>query len=103
MPAHSHYIEAYADDDEVAELLARDKREEVAIPPPLSQWNPLVAELATLNDRIATLIRLQASGDVQIPPRQRPVTEIDRARERRKWTDHQRLVGRLLPNRHNDD
>lgn len=101
LPVGSFYVEAQADDDEVARLLVNRPQEERVVPPRLSEWGPVREELVIVADRLGELIALFVSanggGKVKLHPRPRPVTALDRARVDQRLAKHQALVERLIP------
>lgn len=104
LPRHSAYIEAITDDELIAERLALE-------PPPtdtsprrrMSEYNAEVEMLSLLADRIAELIgTVAASRGIRprkIPPAPRPVTAMERVRQRRRHATHRYLVSKLLPHK----
>lgn len=102
LPAASHYAEAQANDEELARAYLEHLGDDGPLPeqPRVSEWDPLRAELANLTDRVGELIAITVvahGGDkVNVRPRPRPVTAVDRIREQVRVERHQRLVSRLL-------
>lgn len=98
LPAASHFGEAYANDEEVAALVA-DAPDAPAWKPRLSDWTPELDELTRISDGIGQLsaLYLQSHGQsVRIPTRPRPVTAFDRARAATDEARHRSLVKRLI-------
>lgn len=85
LPSWSAFIEASAQDDEVAEMYA-DRGEAVAQPPRLTEWTPERAELVKVVEAVQSLTSLVSTalgGSAQPPqPQPRPVTAADRLAER---------------------
>lgn len=67
----------------------------------MSEWSEEVAALAAMVDRLGVLIRalvsLNGGKPPDLDPYPRPVTAVDRLRERRGRERHLRLLGELLP------
>lgn len=69
--------------------------------PSVADWDPVVDALNTAVDRlgdVASVIAASHGGKLTIPPRPRPETAIDRARQRRIEQQRHALTKRLLPN-----
>lgn len=64
----------------------------------LSEFDPIREELMILADRIGTLINIKF-GKQQIRPRPRPITAIERAKERRRRERHEFIVAKVLPHK----
>lgn len=98
LPRDSAYMEAIANDDAIADRIV-----EMDAPAPtgprLSDWSPEVEALYSLVDRVTELIHLTASAHGAKPSKPkyapRPVTALDRARQRRKQRRHRELVARV--------
>lgn len=85
LPAASHYWEAVAGDEEIAEARAgRAGRPKGRSGPKLSEFNPVVSELAVISDRIGSVLSVLTRGEAKIEPRPRPVTALERVEERRR-------------------
>jgi len=99
LPQHSFFAEAVSLDDE----LAASMLDTPGAPPDerMSHWTPELAVLAAMFDRLGTVVAAvigSAGGKPpDIAPYPRPVTAGQRARERSRRDDHDRLVMRLLP------
>ena len=66
LPAASHYWEAVAGDEEIAEARAGAKQEARGRPvPKLSDFNPVVAELAVVSDLLGSVLSVLTLGPVQ--------------------------------------
>jgi hypothetical protein len=101
LPRTSRYVEALSEDDELAAQVAQRPTE---LGPPrrlMSEWSADVELLSTLCDLTGQLIQVTvARGGGQarpIRPMPRPVTALQRARDRQRQQKHQSLVSRLLP------
>lgn len=72
----------------------------------VSEYSPVVEMLSLLADRISELIGVvSASRGIRprrIPSAPRPVTALDRLRERRRRTTHRRLVSKMLPHKNHE-
>lgn len=85
LPAASHYWEAVAGDEELAEARAGVKREPRGRPAPkLSDFNPVVAELAVVSDLLGSVLSVLTRGQFKPEPRPRPVTALERVEERQR-------------------
>jgi hypothetical protein len=99
LPVYSRFAEAQADDDELAEQLARQPADAASVPS-LRDWHPIRAELTHQSDQLSNLIALLAKrwgGTARFEPRPRPRTALDRAREKQRRASHEQLVKRLIP------
>jgi hypothetical protein len=98
LPMNCFFIEAIAQDDELAASMPEVTREHEER---ISQWSPELVALAALVDRLGTLISvgIAAAGGKppDIPSYPRPVTAFQRAAERTTRETHERFVERLLP------
>ncbi len=103
LPRDSAYMEAVADDEEVAEqmLRRRDSGEDKQPRRRLSDWSPTVEILTTIVDRIGELTQVAAAlggaRPSKLPRGPYPVTAFDRVRNRRRVDNHRSLVSRVLP------
>jgi hypothetical protein len=104
LPRHSFFNEARANDPELAEFLANQEPAEHQ--ERLSNWNSEVEILAIIADRLTLVANViartaGATSDLRIDPIPRPVTEMQRARERhereREKAIYRRLVDKLVP------
>jgi hypothetical protein len=99
LPRNSAYIEAVADDDELAERLADEQQESTG--PRMSDWSPEREALADVVDMLGSVIQAVIAAAGVRPPTvsrsERPQTAFDRARKRRRDRRHLELVGMLLP------
>lgn len=85
LPAASHYWESVAGDEELAEASAGAKREPRGRPTPkLSDFNPVVAELAVVSDLLGSVLSVLTHGQFKPEPRPRPVTAMERVEERQR-------------------
>lgn len=98
LPAWSRFGAAFADDDEYAEAALSRDGERKPSPPSLAYWDPILDVLNDIRDRIADNLAAATGGKVRIPPRERPMTALDRAREGQARQRQLTLVKRLLPN-----
>lgn len=99
LPSHSFFVEAQLNDEELAEASMKDGASSEPRRPRVSQWDPVLAELTSMSDRIGELISLTArvnGGKGHVQPRPRPVTAFDKARDRAARADHLELVARLI-------
>jgi hypothetical protein len=102
LPRNSHFVEALADDDDLAEHLLCQPGNSGRAAAPMSQFS-LELEMATNTyDRLGELIQAVTAAAGAKPPKivayPRPRTATDRVRARRARTKHRSLVARLLPN-----
>lgn len=95
LPSWALTIEAQANDDELAEMLA-GAASSVDTGPRLSEYTPLVARMDRLTDAMSELIVLVASvagGKPGKPrPAKRPETAFTRAERRAETARHESLV-----------
>ena len=86
LPSWSAFIEASAQDDEVAEMYAGREDEGPAPSPRLLEWTPERAELVKIHEAIqslAALVSAVAGGNAEQPkPSPRPETAMDRYAKR---------------------
>lgn len=102
LPRDSFMHEAMADDEELAEhMLASEPAEK----PPVRRWSEYgiqVELLAGIYDRLAEVPNAIAAANGAKPrkvkPYPRPVTAMERVRERRAKRKHRSVVARMLPN-----
>jgi hypothetical protein len=102
LPRNSFFVEALADDDDLAEQLLRQPASGGRAAAPMSQFS-LELEMATNTyDRLGELIQAVTAAAGAKPPKivayPRPRTATDRVRARHARTKHRSLVARLLPN-----
>ena len=100
LPRNSHYAEAMAQDEEVAEGL-------VDVPaggpgsPPLTEFTPeveaIVAVVDRLGDVVNTLIAANGGKPKPVRPWPRPVTALDRVRARKRAEAMDVLERKLFP------
>lgn len=93
LPAASLYAEAVAGDVELAEAQAKIRAERAAtgLPdrkepyaPRLSEFDPVVAELTVISDRIAEVLVGMTGGKAKFKPRPRPVLASQKVAERER-------------------
>lgn len=100
LPRTSAYHAAVGADEEVAEALAR-QREQAPKTPSTTEFSPEMQALATISDQLQVIanILVAANGGKAgaVKPYPRPVTALQKARERRRYDQHQSLVARVLP------
>ena len=85
LPAASHYWEAVAGDEEIAEAQAGLKSGGSGRKgPKLSDFNPVVAELAVVSDLLGSVLSVLTRGQFKPEPRPRPVTALERVEERQR-------------------
>lgn len=84
LPAASHYWEAVAGDEEIAEAQAGAKKVGGRSGPKLSDFNPVVAELAVVSDLLGSVLSVLTRGQFKPEPRPRPVTALERVEERQR-------------------
>lgn len=103
MPRDSAYIEALANDDEAAQVLAAIPEHETGKGPRLSEWSPERERLDAIYDRLGEVVQAVVGSNGGRPPKirpaQRPSTAVDRARRQLAFKQHQSLVARLLPHK----
>lgn len=100
LPAHSFYVEAQLDDEDLAERILSSGEPTAAAGPRLSEWDPVVRELTVITDRLSelTAVVVQGLGGKARPDyRPRPATALDAVRDRRVRDKHRELVRRLTP------
>lgn len=102
LPRNSGYVEAVANDDLVAEqILDRPQPEGEKPQRRMSEYSADVEMLSVIADRLSEMINVLAAvngakpGPMQHAPR--PVTALERVRERRRVTKHRAIVARVLP------
>lgn len=101
LPRDSYMHEAMADDEALAEhLLAREPAEQ----PPVRRWSEYgvqVELLTAIFDRLGEVPNAIAAANGAKPrklkPYPRPVTAIERVRERKAEQKHRSVVSRVLP------
>lgn len=101
LPRNSHFAEATAQDDELAEgLLDRPEGGRPAAPP-MTEFSPEAEVLAAVVDRLGELIRTYAAANGGNPPPlklwPRPVTAADRAHARARKAAMDDLQKTLFP------
>lgn len=101
LPRDSAYVEALANDEELAEqMLRRDRGEEKKAKRRLSDWSPTVEVLTAILDRLGELTQavaaLGGAKPRKVPRAPYPVTAFDRVRNRNRSERHRSLVSRVL-------
>jgi hypothetical protein len=100
LPVTSAYHTAIAEDEDLAEELAR-LPEQTARPPRLREFSPEVQVLAEVRDLLATLINVQIARAGKKPskvkPYPRPVSAVERIRQQQRYQRHKSLVAQLIP------
>lgn len=100
MPRASHFVEAYAQDDEIAAAigLPNAKRAER-----MSEWTPEREVLADIFDRLGTLVSvlMQVNGNKapHLSTFPRPITATQRLIAADRRQKHDSLSARLYPDR----
>lgn len=102
LPRHSHYIEAIADDEEVARQVALAGSDDEKPVRRMREWSVEVEILVAIAERLGVNITaVQASAGIKqplkLPTLPRPRTAIDRWRELSRREQHSSIVARLLP------
>jgi hypothetical protein len=102
LPRNSRLHEAMAEDERLAEhLLSQPEPKEA---PPTRRWSEFSIEvelLAGIFDRLADVPNAIAAANGAKPrkvkPYPRPITAVERVRERKAKTKHRSVVARVLP------
>lgn len=76
---------------------AKDGKKRTHGGPPLTTWTPEVNMLASVIDRLSTLIEIQKSKPGQVVQYPRPQTALDKVRFRRAQQKHEAIVAQVLP------
>lgn len=101
LPRTSHYQEARAQDDELAEGMLEHLSDGPPAPPALTEFSPEVEVLQGVLDRLGEVVNaVVASGGGKpspVRPGPRPVTALDRARARRLKDASAELEAKLFP------
>lgn len=102
LPRDSAFIEALAEDDELADRNVARPDNGRRRTPPISEFTPDVELLAAVYDRLGNLITVVAAtaGSKRPPkpkPWPRPVTAIERARHRRAKAEFDEIVALVTP------
>lgn len=98
LPSYSRLAAAMADDDEAAEQVLAANNGELPKPgpPPLTEYTPEVARLDSVLDRLGEVVGAVIGGAGGKPPRikpaPRPVTALERVRERVAEAKHNAVV-----------
>lgn len=104
LPRDSAFMEAMADDDELADRMvrARGRTSEGKTKPVrrMSDWSPTVEMLTAILDRLGELVQavaaLGGAKPGKLPRAPYPVTALDRARNRQRVETHTSVVARVL-------
>lgn len=101
LPRNSYYVEALADDEELAEMVLESPHDDVPTGPRMSQWSPEAGLLAEIVDRLAevasAVVASAGGAPGTLKPYPRPRTAADRVQARRRRQRHDALVRRVLP------
>jgi hypothetical protein len=101
LPRNSRYIEALADDEDLATQVLASKEPPEPAGPRLSEWSPELAALTAIQDRlgevIAAVIAAAGGRPPRLRPSPRPKTAADRVRLQQRQERHLALVARVLP------
>lgn len=100
MPNHSHFAEAMAADEDLAEaILTADDGKPRKATRRISEFSPDVELLSLLNDRVAELIQVTVAtrgGKARkVTPMPRPTTAVEKVRARRRQKKHEWTVARV--------
>lgn len=99
LPRHSFYVEAMANDEELAEAQA-DKEQE-PYEPRLSEWSPEMELFAAMFEisqaNFHAFLKAHGGKPSKFQRWPRPVTAVQRISQRKRRNDHESLVERLLP------
>ena len=102
LPSTSAYHAALAEDEDLAKELL-DTPEQKPKAPRLTEFGPEVQVMAEVRDLLAAVLTVLIKangGKPQRPkPYPRPVTALQRMRERMRYSRHRDLVRRVLPGR----
>lgn len=105
LPSYSAFIEASAQDDEVAEMYA-EQEESGEYHPRLTEWTPERAELVAVKEAIQqlTAIVLNVAGSKADPPplSPRPLTARDRLAAQAEDAGYEVLLGLIEQARQDD-
>lgn len=103
LPRNSAYMEALADDEEMAEIALSEPRNEDDRPPRgprISEWSPELEALTGIIDRLGEVIQAQiaaAGGKPRaVRPQPRPTTAMDKIREKKRREAHRKIVSRVI-------
>jgi hypothetical protein len=105
LPRNSAYVTALVEDEEYAEaVVAAEAGAQERHRPRryMNEWSVEVELLSSVLDRLGELISVSvvAAGAKKAPkvaPAPRPMTAIERIRQKRRWRRHESLVSRVLP------
>lgn len=98
LPRHSRLSEAQSNDDELAEHIIKSEMELPKSKVRLSEFDGVREEIMLAVDRLGQLINIEAQK-VLYKPRPRPVTAIERARERKRYENHNIVISKFLPHK----
>lgn len=103
LPRDSAYVEAMTQDEDLAEQLMSRPNPPKTPARRMSEFSPAVELLSIIADRIGEQTQVIASAHGAKPgkvrPMPRPVSAMDRVRQRRREAKHRALVARVLPGR----
>lgn len=100
LPRNSAYGEALADDEEIAEQIL-DRPETVKAPAVrVRDYSPELEALITIQDRLGDVVQavIAATGSKppKIKPQPRPVTAVERIREKHRFKQHRRTLSLVM-------
>lgn len=102
LPSTSAYNAAVAEDEDLAREML-DQPEPPARAPRLTEFGPDVRVLAEIRDLqasiLAVLIKANGGKPQKTKPYPRPVTAMQKLRQKIRYSRHKDLVRRVLPNR----
>lgn len=101
LPRDSAYFEALTEDVDLAERIASRPEPKSSAPKRrMTDWSPTVELLSAVVDRLAELTQAVASlGGAKprkLPCAPRPVTAMERVRNRKRYEKHRALTERVL-------
>lgn len=101
LPVNSAYMEARAEDEEMARLMPYQLLADAKPKVRWTDWSPEVARLARIEDLLADLgrilIQINGGGAGRRTTSPRPESAFDRIKRERTMEQHRSLVSRLLP------
>jgi hypothetical protein len=101
LPRNSAYVEALAEDDELAQQLSSQPRPNVRSVRRMTEWSVEVELLSVVADRLAELAQVVATSRgakrTRVAPMPRPLTAGQRLEVRQRHSKHLSLVSRVLP------
>ncbi len=103
LPRTSAYVEALANDEDLARQVTERERGQPEQKRPsrrMSEWSPDVELLSVIANRLGDVVQaivVSAGGKPhKVPPMPHPVTAFDRVRRRRTVQRHRSLVDRVI-------